>query len=435
MIYGSGMQQDSGFKSPPENMLACPRALMDRRLKPNGELALKCPRCDSPNTKFCYYNNYSLSQPRYFCKTCRRYWTKGGTLRNVPVGGGCRKNKRFKRAGDHPSQTDASGGLQNNSNEMNCSSSPIPEQSNQLNLPPPVRSVYFTLLNGGADGLGISYSSASVQQQHNLQALKVAAGADPDLGVLTDNCNSNASGSCSGSGTGMMMMIEVPSTSTCPSNPTASHEPLANLSNLNTFQSPPNLISPSGPEQHPQAPSLVQINGDLSTIFEAARHHHQNQQVPTSSAPTFSHVSSNSNRFNDVTGVNDHRLNSTLQDQDVQIQWHQQHKFTIPVEDHHDNGGAAQVLLPFDHENHHQVRPPHHDQIKLRHLNMDGVQTTPMTGGEVIEENGHATPYNWQLPTSEGLLDTSANNINYWNGTAGAWPDLSCYAPYTNPLI
>ncbi|CAN7018276.1 unnamed protein product [Brassica oleracea var. botrytis] len=62
-----------------------------------GELegeAQKCPRCESPNTKFCYYNNYSLSQPRYFCKSCRRYWTKGGTLRNVPVGGGCRRNKR-----------------------------------------------------------------------------------------------------------------------------------------------------------------------------------------------------------------------------------------------------------------------------------------------------------------------------------------------------
>ncbi|XP_051124757.1 dof zinc finger protein DOF3.1-like [Andrographis paniculata] len=54
----------------------------------------KCPRCDSSNTKFCYYNNYSLAQPRYFCKACRRYWTHGGTLRNVPVGGGCRRGKR-----------------------------------------------------------------------------------------------------------------------------------------------------------------------------------------------------------------------------------------------------------------------------------------------------------------------------------------------------
>ncbi|KAK8481701.1 hypothetical protein V6N13_023375 [Hibiscus sabdariffa] len=56
---------------------------------------LKCPRCDSSNTKFCYYNNYNKSQPRHFCKACKRHWTKGGTLRNVPVGGG-RKNKRLK---------------------------------------------------------------------------------------------------------------------------------------------------------------------------------------------------------------------------------------------------------------------------------------------------------------------------------------------------
>ncbi|KAK9714723.1 hypothetical protein RND81_06G114800 [Saponaria officinalis] len=56
---------------------------------------LKCPRCESTNTKFCYYNNYNKTQPRHFCKACKRHWTKGGTLRNVPVGGG-RKNKRLK---------------------------------------------------------------------------------------------------------------------------------------------------------------------------------------------------------------------------------------------------------------------------------------------------------------------------------------------------
>ncbi|KAL9676243.1 hypothetical protein QQ045_004456 [Rhodiola kirilowii] len=58
---------------------------------PLPEMALKCPRCESTNTKFCYFNNYSLTQPRHFCKTCRRYWTRGGALRNVPVGGGCRR--------------------------------------------------------------------------------------------------------------------------------------------------------------------------------------------------------------------------------------------------------------------------------------------------------------------------------------------------------
>ncbi|PNT65624.1 hypothetical protein BRADI_4g45222v3, partial [Brachypodium distachyon] len=50
----------------------------------------ECPRCHSGDTKFCYYNNYSITQPRYHCRGCRRYWTQGGALRNVPVGGGCR---------------------------------------------------------------------------------------------------------------------------------------------------------------------------------------------------------------------------------------------------------------------------------------------------------------------------------------------------------
>ncbi|PIA46510.1 hypothetical protein AQUCO_01500212v1 [Aquilegia coerulea] len=74
------------------------------------EPALKCPRCDSPNTKFCYYNNYNLSQPRHFCKTCRRYWTKGGALRNVPVGGGCRKNKKIKSSSRLSDDSKDSGG-------------------------------------------------------------------------------------------------------------------------------------------------------------------------------------------------------------------------------------------------------------------------------------------------------------------------------------
>ena len=61
---------------------------------------LKCPRCESSNTKFAYYNHHNLSQPRHFCKDCHRHWTKGGALRNVPVGGGTRggthkNNKRL----------------------------------------------------------------------------------------------------------------------------------------------------------------------------------------------------------------------------------------------------------------------------------------------------------------------------------------------------
>ncbi|KAE8700542.1 Cyclic dof factor 4 [Hibiscus syriacus] len=54
---------------------------------------IPCPRCKSMETKFCYFNNYNVNQPRHFCKGCQRYWTAGGALRNVPMGAGRRKAK------------------------------------------------------------------------------------------------------------------------------------------------------------------------------------------------------------------------------------------------------------------------------------------------------------------------------------------------------
>ncbi|KAK9985304.1 hypothetical protein SO802_030255 [Lithocarpus litseifolius] len=89
---------------------------------PMPETALKCPRCDSTNTKFCYFNNYSLTQPRHFCKTCRRYWTRGGALRNVPVGGGCRRNKRSK--GSSSSKSPASSADRQSASAGSASSIP-----------------------------------------------------------------------------------------------------------------------------------------------------------------------------------------------------------------------------------------------------------------------------------------------------------------------
>lgn len=38
--------------------------------RPEGPVA--CPRCKSEETKFCYYNNYNIKQPRHFCKVPRR---------------------------------------------------------------------------------------------------------------------------------------------------------------------------------------------------------------------------------------------------------------------------------------------------------------------------------------------------------------------------
>ena len=52
-----------------------------------------CARCNSNETRFCYYNNGLLSQPRHYCRACQRYWTEGGTQRNLPKGSGRRKDR------------------------------------------------------------------------------------------------------------------------------------------------------------------------------------------------------------------------------------------------------------------------------------------------------------------------------------------------------
>ncbi|KAG2540081.1 hypothetical protein PVAP13_9NG532000 [Panicum virgatum] len=65
---------------------------------PPPESGLPCPRCRSADTKFCYYNNYSLSQPRHFCRACRHYWTHGGALRDLPFSSSARRRRRSKPA-------------------------------------------------------------------------------------------------------------------------------------------------------------------------------------------------------------------------------------------------------------------------------------------------------------------------------------------------
>ncbi|VFQ72354.1 unnamed protein product [Cuscuta campestris] len=85
-VWGSQEEEEEGGEgkeTPP----------CDKRKAPGVGARLPCPRCKSRVTKFCYYNNYNVNQPRHFCKNCQRYWTAGGTTRNVPVGSGRRKNK------------------------------------------------------------------------------------------------------------------------------------------------------------------------------------------------------------------------------------------------------------------------------------------------------------------------------------------------------
>ena len=61
----------------------------------------QCPReeCGSDNTKFCYYNNYNVEQPRFYCRACQRFWTKGGKMRTLRVGSGKRKYERSGKVG------------------------------------------------------------------------------------------------------------------------------------------------------------------------------------------------------------------------------------------------------------------------------------------------------------------------------------------------
>ncbi|OWM90494.1 hypothetical protein CDL15_Pgr014797 [Punica granatum] len=139
--------------SPSGDMLACSRPLMERRLRPQHDQPLKCPRCESTHTKFCYYNNYSLSQPRYFCKTCRRYWTKGGTLRNIPVGGGCRKNKKASSS-KKPSEHHNSPMMIQNPGSSSSSSGRNPTDLH-LSFPhdiPQLSSHFGSLLGNGSFG-------------------------------------------------------------------------------------------------------------------------------------------------------------------------------------------------------------------------------------------------------------------------------------------
>ncbi|KAF3453984.1 hypothetical protein FNV43_RR04426 [Rhamnella rubrinervis] len=145
---------------------------------PQPETALKCPRCESTNTKFCYFNNYSLSQPRHFCKTCRRYWTRGGALRNVPVGGGCRRNKKSNKSSNRSKSPVSSTSERQQMGSIN-SISPTSCSADIINCrfsQPPTQSSFMASLqnlsrfgggSGGGGNLGLNFSDIQVPSDIN----------------------------------------------------------------------------------------------------------------------------------------------------------------------------------------------------------------------------------------------------------------------------
>ncbi|XP_019414363.1 PREDICTED: dof zinc finger protein DOF4.6-like isoform X2 [Lupinus angustifolius] len=151
-----------GSSNPPQ-----PPMLERSRARPQKDQALNCPRCNSTNTKFCYYNNYSLSQPRYFCKTCRRYWTEGGSLRNVPVGGGSRKNKGSTPSSSSTTPTSSQQGPSKNQlPDFSASHNPKIHQGQDLNLAyPPLSEDYNTI----SKFIEVPFSPEDKGHTHHLQ--------------------------------------------------------------------------------------------------------------------------------------------------------------------------------------------------------------------------------------------------------------------------
>lgn len=155
-----------------------PGSMVDRARMaklPMPEPGLNCPRCDSTNTKFCYFNNYSLTQPRHFCKTCRRYWTRGGALRNVPVGGGCRRNKRNNknRSSKSPSQA---GPKSVSASPSRCSTETM--ASTHLTHPPSLQLPFMSSLGqyGGVGG-NISSNLGGFQPQNEMGNFQLGSGS------------------------------------------------------------------------------------------------------------------------------------------------------------------------------------------------------------------------------------------------------------------
>ncbi|XP_030543578.1 dof zinc finger protein DOF1.4 isoform X2 [Rhodamnia argentea] len=154
---------------------------------------LNCPRCDSSNTKFCYYNNYSLTQPRHFCKSCKRYWTRGGTLRNVPVGGGCRKNKRVKRPASASASASAADTGPSCSARAPSDHHPPPHQTHMENF-----SSSGSNHNSNPMSLGpLFYGNPTDQMNNNLAFSRLTSSSSvydlhPQLGALGRGFSSSA---------------------------------------------------------------------------------------------------------------------------------------------------------------------------------------------------------------------------------------------------
>ncbi|KAJ0231462.1 Dof zinc finger protein [Hirschfeldia incana] len=147
---------------------------------------LPCPRCNSTHTKFCYYNNYNFSQPRHFCKSCRRYWTHGGALRDIPVGGGTRKAAKRSRTCS-PSSSSAVSSVVSSSSDGSLPLQATPVLFPQTSIFNGVSHAVTAPLENGGKGSALSlcggFTSLPYQNPNNAASATHGSGSVIGIGI------------------------------------------------------------------------------------------------------------------------------------------------------------------------------------------------------------------------------------------------------------
>uniref|UniRef100_A0A0D9UZM7 Dof-type domain-containing protein n=1 Tax=Leersia perrieri TaxID=77586 RepID=A0A0D9UZM7_9ORYZ len=170
---------------------------------------LPCPRCNSMETKFCYFNNYNVHQPRHFCRNCQRYWTAGGAMRNVPVGAGRRRNKhasQYRQAMMSSSNTADSGEVSdvvhNQAITLGSSALPVTLNENEKATEfrsevPPCKSSASILENGEPNNTDlVPLASGDNKEEKSCASSAVVSSCLADNTIVKEP--NNRSGCCNG---------------------------------------------------------------------------------------------------------------------------------------------------------------------------------------------------------------------------------------------
>ncbi|CAI9756473.1 unnamed protein product [Fraxinus pennsylvanica] len=181
-----------------------PEAQMSRHQPPPPQ---RCPRCDSDSTKFCYFNNYSLSQPRYFCKACRSKAPSSSSS----TGGERVRTQPLKPAFPPQNFTGMADGVSENSGTKSLRALPSmgPFYSGgeflsmasmrSLNQQPRINQVPVNMGGGASMALmqGLNHPAGQVQPQNQTMASQQYVVPETPLSSWTPNYISNATGSAS----------------------------------------------------------------------------------------------------------------------------------------------------------------------------------------------------------------------------------------------